>query len=60
MKAVKVFIKPFEAPAVTNQEFFGGIPVYIATVYFSGTEEPSPWQGTLSVKFLGLKVSRLA
>ena len=51
---------PQKVLAVTNQEFFGGIPVYIATVYFSETEEPSPWLGTLSVKFLGFKVSRLA
>ena len=37
-----------------------GIPVYIATVYLSGTEEHSPWLRALSVKFLKFKVSRLA
>ena len=36
---------------------FLGIPVYIATVYLSGTEELSPRLGTLSVKFLEFKVS---
>ena len=39
---------------------FLGIPVYIATVYLSGTEEPSPWWGYLSVKVLEFRVSRLA
>ena len=32
-----------------------GIPVYIATVYLSGTEEPLPWFGAFSVKFLEFK-----
>ena len=36
-----------------------GIPVYIATMYLNGTEEPSSWLGALSVIFLGFKVSRL-
>ena len=35
-----------------------GAPVYIATMYLSGTKEPSPWLGTLSVKFLEFKVPR--
>ena len=35
-------------------------PVYITIVYLSGTEEPSSWLGALSIKFLKLKVSRLA
>ena len=30
--------------------------VYIAISYLSGTEEPSPWLGILSVKFLKFKV----
>ena len=34
--------------------------VHIAIVYLSGTEEPSQWLGTLSVRFLEFKVSRLA
>ena len=33
----------------STQSFFG-MPVYIATVYLSGTEEPSPWLRDLSVK----------
>ena len=37
-----------------------GIPLYIATVYLSGTEEPSLWLGALSVKYLEFQVSRLA
>ena len=37
-----------------------GTPVYIATVYLSGTEEPSPWLGALSVKSLEFKASRSA
>ena len=36
-----------------------GIPVYIATMYLSGTKELSLWLGNLSVKFLEFKVSRL-
>ena len=34
--------------------------VYVTIVYLSGTEEPSSWLGALSIKFLKLKVSRLA
>ena len=43
----------------STQSFFG-IPVYIATMYLSGTEEPSPWLGDLSVKPLVFKISRLS
>ena len=39
---------------------FLGIPVYIATVYLSRTEEHSPRLRALSVKFLEFRVSRLA
>ena len=39
---------------------FMGIPLYIVTVYLSGTEEPSSWLGALSVKFLKFQVSRPA
>ena len=35
-----------------------GAPVYIATMYLSGTKEPSPWSGTVSVKFFEFKVPR--
>ena len=43
---------------------FLGIPVYVATVYLSGTKEPSPWvlitKRALSIKFSEFKLSRLA
>ena len=39
--------------------FFGGMPLYIITVYLSGTEEPSPWLGPLSLIFLEFRVSGL-
>ena len=38
---------------------FMGKPVYIAAVYLSGTEEPLPCLGALSIKALEFKVSRL-
>ena len=37
-----------------------GTPAYIATVYLSGTEEPSPWLWALLVKSLKFKASRSA
>ena len=43
-----------------KKSIFLGIPVYIATVYLSGTEEHSPWLGGLPVKLLKFKISRLA
>ena len=33
-----------------------GAPLYIATMYLSGTKEPSPWLGPLSVKILEFNV----
>ena len=42
-----------------NQGAFGGT-CNIATVYLSGTEEPSSWLGALSVKSLEFKASRSA
>ena len=36
------------------------VPVYIATVNLSETEELSSWLGVLPVKVLEFKVSRLA
>ena len=35
-----------------------GATLYIATMYLSGTKEPSPWLETLSVKFLEFKVPK--
>ena len=49
----------FKVNSVVGRVFLG-IPVYIATLYFSGTEEHSPWLVALSVKVLEFKVSRLA
>ena len=37
-----------------------GAPVYIATIYVSGTKEPSLCLGPMSVKVLEFKVPRLA
>ena len=37
-----------------------GAPVYITTMYLSGTKEPSPWLEPLLVKVLEFKVPRLA
>ena len=39
---------------------FLGIPVYIATLYLRRSKKPTPWLGSLSVKLLGFKLSRLA
>ena len=49
----------FRLQYIVVTKIFLGIPVNIATVYFSGTKEISPWLGLLSVEFLKFKVRRL-
>ena len=50
----------FQGLTTLSPEFYWAYRLYIATVYLSGTGEPSPGLGTLSVKLLEFKVSRLA
>ena len=49
---------PFQKIVGVAPRVLLGALVYIATMYLSGTKEPSPWLGTLLVKFLEFKVPR--
>ena len=64
---VKFFLIKLFPGVFSSQKIVGvaprvllGAPLYIATMYLSGSKKPSPWLGALSVKFLEFKVPRLA
>ena len=57
---IKLPLGVYLSPKIVSVTFrvLLGAPVYIATMYLSGIKEPSPWLGTLPVKFLEFKVPR--